>query len=78
MSQIKVKAYLCIDEHSNYRIVGSSNITDMNKNTAVALVEDESKREGVNSVTTTFQVNIELPTPTPPEEVKNEVNNVPE
>ena len=69
MSQIKVKAYLCIDEHGNYRIVGSSDITDMNKNTAVALVEDEIKREGVNSVTTTFQVNIELPTPTPYEEV---------
>jgi hypothetical protein len=32
----------------------------------------------VNSVTTTYQVNIELPTPTHIEEEKNEVNNVSE
>ena len=78
MSQIKVRAYISIDEHGNYRIIGSNAITDSNKHVAVAIIEDEIKREGVNSATTSFQVNIELPTPTPLEEVKDEVNNVSE
>lgn len=78
MSQVKVRAYICIDEHGNYQLIGGSTITDLNKNSAIAIIEDGIKKDGVNSVTTTYQVNIELPTPTPIEEEKNEVNNVSE
>lgn len=78
MSQIKVRAYICVDEHGNYRIIGSSAITDLNKNTAIAIIEDDIKRDGVNSVTTSFQVQIELPTPTPIEKEENEKQNVSE
>lgn len=72
MSQIKVRAFICVDEHGNYRIVGSSAITDLNKNTAIAIIEDDIKKDGVNSITTSFQVQIELPPPTPAEEPENE------
>jgi len=78
VSQVKVRAYICIDEHGNYQLIGGSTITDLNKNSAIAIIEDGIKKDGVNSVTTTYQVNIELPTPTPIEEEKNEVNNVSE
>lgn len=78
MSQVKVRAYICIDEHGNYQLIGGSAITDLNKNSAIAIIEDGIKTAGVNSVTTTYQVNIELPTPTHIEEEKNEVNNVSE
>ena len=76
VSQIKVRAYICVDEHGNYRIVGSSAITDLNKNTAIAIIENDIKKEGVNATTTSFQVQIELPTPTPIAKEENEVNNV--
>lgn len=75
MSQIKVRAYICVDEHGNYRIIGSSAITDLNKNTAIAIIEDDIKKDGVNATTTSFQVQIELPTP---KEKVNEVDNVSE
>jgi len=78
VSNIKIRAYVCIDEHGNYQLIGGSAITDLNKNSAIAIIEDGIKVEGVNTLSTTFQVSIELPTPTPKEEVKNEVNNVPE
>jgi hypothetical protein len=77
MSQLKVRAYICLDEHGNYQIIGGSSVNDLNKNQAIAIIEDGIKVDGVNSVTTSFQVNIELPTQTPIGE-NNEVNNVSE
>jgi len=78
VSQVKVRAYICIDEHGNYQIIGGSSITDLNKNQATAIIEEGIKVSGVNSTTTSFQVNIDLPAQSPKEEEKNEVTNVSE
>lgn len=72
MKQQKIKVYLCIDEHGNYRAIGSSDINDQNKNTAIAIIEDDIKKVGVNSITTTFNVNVDLPPETIPEPEEKE------
>jgi len=73
MSQVKIKMYLCIDEHGNYQAVGSSKITEENKHEVVATVESGIRNDDTNTTTTSFQVNIELPTP---KEKDNEIHNV--
>lgn len=59
MRQIKVEAYLCIDEHGNYQVLGSSKPEQEGK--IIALVEDGIKVEGVNTKTTSFKIMVELP-----------------
>ena len=61
MSQIQVQVYICIDEHGNYAAIGASQITDLNKNVPIAIIEDEIKKEGVVTNTTSFKVNVDLP-----------------
>lgn len=77
---MQIQILLCIDEHGNYAAIGSSRITDLNKNVPLSIIEDEIKREGVATTTTSFKVNVTLPEPTETvkEEVKDEENNVPE
>jgi hypothetical protein len=73
MSDIKARIFICIDEHGNYRAIGSSSITDSTKNQAIAIIENEIKLEGVSATTTSFQVNVTLPEPTE-KETQNEPN----
>lgn len=73
MSQLKIKAFVCIDEHGNYQLVGSSTVNEDNQHQVIAMVESGIKNDDVNSTTTSFQVNIEIPNP---KEKNNEVNDV--
>ena len=61
MSQIQVKIYVCVDEHGNYRAVGGSHINEQNEHQALAIVEETIKNQDVKTTTTSFKVNIELP-----------------
>lgn len=73
MKQIQIKVYLSVDEHGNYQAIGGSSINEKNEHAAIAIVEDGIKKENVNTTTTTFKVNFQLPEPaTIPEEKKNE------
>ena len=74
MTNVQVKIYLSIDQHGNYQAIGGSAINDKNEHTAIAIVEDGIKKEGVGVTTTTFKVNVQLPEPiiAAPEEKKNE------
>lgn len=66
MKQIKVEAFLCIDEHGNYQVVGSSKQGQESK--MIAIVEDGIKNSVVNSKTTSFKVMVDLPEPKKEEE----------
>jgi hypothetical protein len=61
MSQQKVKIFIAIDEHGNYNVVGSSTITDDNEHTAIAIVEERIRVEGVQSKVMSFSVMVDLP-----------------
>lgn len=61
MTQTTVQIYICIDEHGNYAAIGASRITDANKNVPLSIIEEEIKREGVATTTTSFKVNVQLP-----------------
>ena len=65
MKQIKIKAYLCVDEHGNYQVVGTSKEDQESK--MIAIIEDGIKLEGVNTKTTSFSVMVDLPDETPTE-----------
>ena len=63
MSNIKMKIHFCIDEHGNYRAVGSSDLNDISTKNAIALVEGPIRLDGVATKTGSFQVSVDLPDP---------------
>lgn len=61
MTQKKIEIYICIDEHGNYNAMGSSKVTPGNKNQVLAIIEEDIKKDGIVSTTTSFKVNVDLP-----------------
>lgn len=64
MTQVKVEAFIAIDEHGNYRIVGTSQENQTEK--MIALVRDEIQNDLYNTKVTSFKVVIDLPEPKTP------------
>lgn len=60
---IPVKVFICIDEHGNYRAMGASSVNNSNINTVLSIIKDGIEAPGVNSVTTSFDVVLDLPQP---------------
>ena len=60
---MKINVYLCIDEHGNWQAVGSSKENDMNRGQFVELAEFGIKNDTVNTMTTSFKVDVQLPSP---------------
>lgn len=70
MKQIKVEAFVCIDEHGNYRVLGTSE--SGKERDMIAIVESGIKLEGVNAKTVSFKVMVQLPEPSNKEGESNE------
>lgn len=61
MATKQITVYLCVDQHGNYRAIGSNQITLANAGQAIAIIEDDLKKEGVTTLTTVINAMVNLP-----------------
>lgn len=61
-----------MDEHGNYRAIGSSAITDLTRTEAISIIESEIIRPETGYKTQSFNVMVELPEIYEKEEEKEE------
>ena len=66
-SNIQIECFLCIDEHGNYQVLGSSKKDK--EHTMKALVRDGITSDVFNWTLQTFKVNVQLPIPKDPLEI---------
>lgn len=61
MATKQITVYLCVDSHGNYRAIGSNQITPSNLGQAIAIIEEDLKKEGATTMTTTINAQVNIP-----------------